>query len=263
MPQMEEQVLVLDEDICGVVLAAGAGTRLRPLTWCRPKPLCPMGGVPLLDLALARLASVTTSVAVNLHHDREAIGRHLAGLDRAEPVHRSVEENGALGTAGGIAHLAPWIDGRATVVVNADTWCPGSLAPAVAGWDRGRVRVLVTGGSELTPVSGIAGILLPWWATRALRPRPTGLYEVLLQGLAAEGELDVVRWDGPCLDCGTPARYLAANMVASGGRAVIGDGAKVLGRVTRSVVWDGATVEAHEHLVDAVRTDCGVTVLVR
>jgi hypothetical protein len=44
-------------DLAGVALAAGLGTRLRPLTYLRPKALCPVGGVPLVDLALDRLSA--------------------------------------------------------------------------------------------------------------------------------------------------------------------------------------------------------------
>ena len=75
--------------------------------------------------------------------------------------------------------------------------------------------------------------------------------------------METVRWDGPCLDCGTPARYLAANLAASGGMSVIGPGASVDGEVVRSVVWEGAGVRAGERLVDAVRASDDVTVLVR
>ena len=56
-------------EVCGVVLAAGEGQRLRPLTELVPKALCPIGNVPLLDLALRRLAGLglsgPSSVAVN------------------------------------------------------------------------------------------------------------------------------------------------------------------------------------------------------
>jgi mannose-1-phosphate guanylyltransferase/MurNAc alpha-1-phosphate uridylyltransferase len=83
------------------------------------------------------------------------------------------------------------------------------------------------------------------------------------RGLADAGRIDVVRWDGPCIDCGTPARYLAANLAASGGRPVVGAGARVDGEVVRSVVWPGARVWAGERLVDAVRAGDDVTVLVR
>ncbi|HLF41375.1 MAG TPA: sugar phosphate nucleotidyltransferase, partial [Acidimicrobiia bacterium] len=54
------------ERSAGVVLAAGLGTRLRPLTDLRPKALCPVGNVALVDLALARLDGLCPDVAVNI-----------------------------------------------------------------------------------------------------------------------------------------------------------------------------------------------------
>ena len=64
------------------------------------------------------------------------------------------------------------------------------------------------------------------------------------------GRLDLVDHDGPFVDCGTPADYLRANLLASGGASVIGPGAQVdpSAVVERSVVWAGAVVEAGEHL---------------
>ena len=65
-------------DLCGVVLAAGAGTRLRPLTDELPKALCPVGGVPLVDLALDRLASLgIRACAVNVHAFPSLMNDHL------------------------------------------------------------------------------------------------------------------------------------------------------------------------------------------
>ena len=49
----------------GVVLAAGSGTRLRPLTNLKPKALCPVGDVPLVDLAFDAVQHVTDGVAIN------------------------------------------------------------------------------------------------------------------------------------------------------------------------------------------------------
>ncbi|MBA2280763.1 MAG: NTP transferase domain-containing protein, partial [Acidimicrobiia bacterium] len=109
--------------VAGVALAAGEGRRLRPLSLLRPKPMCPVGGVPLVDLALARLAAVTTSRAVNVHHGRALLESHLHGR-----VHLSFEEDRALGTAGALGHLRDWIAGRPTLVVNGDAWCPAPLA---------------------------------------------------------------------------------------------------------------------------------------
>ena len=59
-----------DSGLAALVLAAGAGTRLRPLTLLRPKPLCPVVDTTLLDLALDRVAPHVPpgAVAVNAHH---------------------------------------------------------------------------------------------------------------------------------------------------------------------------------------------------
>ena len=84
-----------------MVLAAGLGRRLQPLTRSRPKALCPVGDVPLVDLALQRVAPVAAgpaAVAVNVHHHREAMEAHLG--DR---VHLSIEAGEPLGTAGALA----------------------------------------------------------------------------------------------------------------------------------------------------------------
>ena len=79
----------------------------------------------------------------------------------------------------------------------------------------------------------------------------------------AEGRVEVVPAAGPFVPCDYPSDYLRANLLASAGASVIGSGAVVEGRLTRSVVWPGARVDAHEHLVDAIRLDDGATVLVR
>ncbi|MDD9370735.1 MAG: NTP transferase domain-containing protein [Acidimicrobiales bacterium] len=260
MPQASEP---LPTDVCAVVLAAGEGRRLRPLSLVRPKPLCPVGGVPLLDLAIERARTAVMDVAVNVHHGRDRIESHLDGAR----VHVSVEEPEALGTAGALAQLRPWIDGRGVLVLNGDTWAPGDLAAVTAGWDRERVRLLVVGDDRLRPPARptnlLAGALMPWSEVAGLAPVPSGLWEVSWRAAQAEHRIDVVRWDGPCIDCGTPARYLAANLAANGGASVVGEGAVVAGTVERSVGWSGARVDPGEALVDAVRTDAGVTVLVR
>src|SRR5262245_2968801 len=112
----------MTSSVAGIVLAAGAGTRLRPLTTGRPTHLCPANGVPLVDLAIERVRTVTDSVAVNLHHGREALAAHLGGR-----VHLSIELPEALGTAGAVGRLRDWVDGRAVVAVNADAWTPDGL----------------------------------------------------------------------------------------------------------------------------------------
>lgn len=248
------------------MLAAGTGTRMRPLTRVRPKPLLPLGAATLVDHAIERVEPVCDRVAVNVHPWREVMEAHLRGR-----VHLSVEPEPGLGTAGAVHHLAPWVDGADLLVVNGDTWCPGDLTPVVESWDRERVRVVVGGAAGHAPLGPevllerplVVASLLPWAVARTLPSGPAGLYEVCWGPEGAAGRLHVVGWDGPGLDCATPPDHLAANLAESGGASVIGEGAVVEGTVERSVVWPGARVWPGEVLVDAIRTDAGVTVLVR
>ena len=239
------------------MLAAGHGRRLRPLTRFLPKALCPIANVPLVDLAIERIAGLG-DVAVNVHDHRDAMEEHLAGR-----AHLSVEEGEPLGTAGALGQLRGWLDGRAALVVNADVWCPGSLASFVATWDGARIRLLLVGDDALQPRSRVAGALLPWSAVAGLEATPSGLYEVSWRDAAGRGALDVVRHDGAFVDCGTPEQYLAANLQASGGANVVGAGAKVDGHIERTVVWADSVVHLSESLVDAIRFHGDDTVLVR
>ena len=250
------------DSLAAIVLAAGAGSRLRPLSRFLPKPLCPVAGVPLVDTNLARVAAVVGEgaevLAVNVHHHAARLAAHLTGR-----VHLSVEQPEALGTAGAVAHLRPWLAGRPVLVVNGDTWSTIPLGPLVEGWDSERVRVLVAGPPRLVDGVGILGSLLPPAMVAELPHRPAGLYEVCWKPLLADGRLEVVGAEGEVVACDTPADYLRANLLASGGESVVGAGARVDGTLVRSVVWPGATVHAAETLVDAIRLDARTTVLVR
>jgi N-acetyl-alpha-D-muramate 1-phosphate uridylyltransferase len=255
------------DSLAGVVLAAGAGQRLRPLTLLRPKPLCPMGDSTLLDRALRSVGAAVGAgahglaggIAVNVHAGRADMEAHLAVVP---DVHVSVEEPRALGTAGALAHLRPWLDGRSALVVNADTVHDEDLTSFVAGWDGERVRVLMTGTSPFGPRSGVVASIAPWGCIAAMADGPAGLWEALWRSEGAAGRLDAVAARGGSIDCGTPRGYLRGNLWLSGGASVIGRDAVVEGTVERCVVWPGASVVAGEHLVDAVRAD-GLTVLVR
>jgi hypothetical protein len=91
------------------------------------------------------------------------------------------------------------------------------------------------------------------------------LYERSWSRAAQEARLEVVALppDAICIDCGTPAQYLAANMQWSGGESVVGPGATVNGTVEQSVIWPGAMVRRDEHLKRAIRAHERMTVLVR
>jgi MurNAc alpha-1-phosphate uridylyltransferase len=247
----------MTDDVAGVVLAAGAGTRLRPLTLVRPKPLCPVGDRPLVDHAVERVQVVTSAVAVNVHHGRRPLEAHLDGR-----VHVSVEEDEALGTAGALGRLRGWLDGRAALVVNGDTWTDAPLDRLLDGWDGERMRLLVAGDVDVRRPR-LAGALLPWSEVAGLAPEPAGLWELRWSAADRAGRLEWVSVAAAFADCGSPGSYLAANLAWSGGDSVIGEGAEVEGRVSRSVVWPGCAVAPDERLVQAIRYAAGRTVLVR
>ena len=95
-----------------MVLAAGLGTRMRPLTGTLPKPLVAVAGKALIDHVLDRLADagVTTAV-VNVHHMADAIERHLKGRTRPK-ILISDERGELLDTGGGVVNALPLLGER-------------------------------------------------------------------------------------------------------------------------------------------------------
>lgn len=129
-----------------MVLAAGLGLRMRPLTLVRPKPLIPVAGRTLLDHALDRLeaAGVGTAV-VNHHYKGEMIVRHLAGRQRPRIVLSA--EDQLLETGGGVRHALPHLGSEPIFTVNADIlWLDGptpALRRLAANWDPARMDALL------------------------------------------------------------------------------------------------------------------------
>jgi N-acetyl-alpha-D-muramate 1-phosphate uridylyltransferase len=122
--------------LAGVVLAAGRGERMRPLTDTMAKPLLEVGGRSLLDQALDRVGQAVPlrpeAVAVNAHWLAAQIVGAVAGRATV-----SVEQPAALGTAGALGKLRDWIGGRDVLVVNADAWYdePLDVRGFVSPWD--------------------------------------------------------------------------------------------------------------------------------
>jgi N-acetyl-alpha-D-muramate 1-phosphate uridylyltransferase len=114
-----------------MVLAAGLGKRMRPLTDNMPKPLLRVAGRTLLDRVLDRLADAKLErVVVNLHYFRETMAAHLAGR-RTPPIELSPETD-LLETGGGVRHALPRLGSGPFIVANADVlWLDGKV-PAVA-----------------------------------------------------------------------------------------------------------------------------------
>ena len=125
-----------------MVLAAGLGKRMRPLTAARPKPLIPVIGKPLIDHALDKLAEAgITRAVVNVHDMADALEAHLA-MRKLPAVAISDERGALLETGGGMVMAAPllpdpffclnsdniWLDGPRDVFAELSTaWNPDTM----------------------------------------------------------------------------------------------------------------------------------------
>ncbi len=121
------------------VLAAGKGERMRPLTNTIPKPLVPLGGKPLIDHVLDRLAAAGIKRAVvNVHYLADKIEKHLASRT-APKINFSDERDALLDTGGGALHALPKIGKGPFVIHNSDSvWIEGlgsNLDRLLDAWD--------------------------------------------------------------------------------------------------------------------------------
>jgi N-acetyl-alpha-D-muramate 1-phosphate uridylyltransferase len=104
-----------------MVLAAGEGRRLRPLTEHTPKPLISIGGTTMLDHALDQLvAAGVEKCVVNSHYLADQIHKHLEG--RSQPEITISHESELLNTGGGIANALSYFNNEPFFVLNADIW---------------------------------------------------------------------------------------------------------------------------------------------
>lgn len=115
-----------------MVLAAGLGTRMRPLTDTIPKPLVKVAGRPLIDHVLDRLADVGVEKAVvNVHHFADQLFEHLGRRTRPR-IAISDERGLLLGTGGGVKRALPELGDRPFFHINSDTIWIDSTKPNLA-----------------------------------------------------------------------------------------------------------------------------------
>jgi MurNAc alpha-1-phosphate uridylyltransferase len=215
-----------------MILAAGRGERMRPLTDFTPKPLLPVGGKPLIVWHLERLARAgLREVVINHAHLGAQIEDALGDGSRwGLAITYSPEPEGALETAGGIANAMPLL-GRDEpfLVINGDIWCDWDVAQAADALSPGDLAYLVlvpnpaqhpqgdfslhgsevgadvvTGGAQNFTFSGI-GVYRPQIFAGIRRGQPAKLAPLLRAAMAerrVSGELHRGRWT----DVGTPQR---------------------------------------------------------
>jgi MurNAc alpha-1-phosphate uridylyltransferase len=131
-----------------MVMAAGLGKRMRPLTASRPKPLIEVAGRALIDHTLDRLkAAGVAKAVVNVHYLPGSLEAHLSNRVDGIEIAISDERKKLLETGGGLKHALPLIDADPFLVVNSDNlWVDGpvdTLRLLAAGWDEKRMDALL------------------------------------------------------------------------------------------------------------------------
>ena len=271
-----------------IVLTAGLGTRLAPLTRVRAKPAVPVAGIPLIVRLLRWLAAQGVDSAVlNLHHLPETITRIVGYGDDAAVRVRYSWEPAILGSAGGPRLALPLL-GRRFFVINGDTLIDIDLSDLQRTHDHAGADVTLAttdhpdpsryGGVAVdeagratrfcpagTPCQHFVGVqLVESVVFRDLvagKPAATvgGLYDQLLAN--AMGQIATHHVTGRFHDVGTPADYLSASLeiarLEGHDRLPIGTGSRVdpSAVVTRTILWDDVVVEEDCRLTDCIVAD--------
>jgi MurNAc alpha-1-phosphate uridylyltransferase len=131
-----------------MIMAAGKGTRMMPLTADRPKPLVEVGGVALLDHVLDHLRDAGVGkIVVNAHYLADQVEAHLAARATEFDVSISDERDLLRDTGGGLVQALPMISDDPFICVNADNWWTNdgenAIARLMAHWDAARMDVLM------------------------------------------------------------------------------------------------------------------------
>jgi len=275
-----------------MVLAAGLGTRLRPLTDVRAKPAIPVAGEPIIRRIITWLVSQgVDDLVLNLHHRPQTLTAVVGdGTDLAARVRYSWEQPRLLGSAGGPRLARPMLGADTFLIVNGDTLTDVDLARlADAHAASGALATLaLVPNREFTRYGGVlldAGHRVAGFARRG--PSSEGSYHYIgvqiVDGTVFDSvppgapassiggvydaliasRPDTVRGlvcDAEFWDVGTVEDYwrTSAVLMAKGSAAIFGSGrggrVDASARVTRSILWDDVVVEA-----DAVVDECIVT----
>jgi len=129
-----------------MVMAAGLGTRMRPITDHIPKPLVPVASVTLIDRALDwLLASAISEVVINTHYKAAMLEEHLRR--RTSPIIHISQEEVLLETGGGVKKAMPLLGDHPFFATNSDVICLDSKTPALENmrkmWDDASMDVLL------------------------------------------------------------------------------------------------------------------------
>jgi MurNAc alpha-1-phosphate uridylyltransferase len=207
-----------------MILAAGRGERMRPLTDRTPKPLLTVGGMPLIEHTIRRLrAAGYRDLVINLGHLGEQIEERLGdGGGLGVSIRYSREPPGALETAGGIREALELLGSDPFLVINADVWCDHPLRPPAFAADALAHLVLVANPEhhpqgDFTLQDGRVGLSggpphtfagIGWYRPGLFAGLPRGRRALapLLREAITAGQVTGELHKGDWIDIGTPER---------------------------------------------------------
>ena len=270
-----------------LLLTAGLGTRLDPLSRLVAKAAVPLAGHTLVERALLWLRREgVTDVVLNLHYKPDTITAIVGdGAHLGMRVRYSWEQP-ILGSAGGPRHALDLLDSDPFLIVNGDTLCDTPLAPMIDRHTRSRADVTMAlvpnpapdhyNGVQMDDDDRVTGVVPAGhadgtWHFIGIQIVRHAVFAPLADGVPAETVSGIyreriARGDGsvrgwrltlPFVDVGTPVDYLRAALslgTAAAEASVVEPGASVdsTARLVRSVVWPRATVGAQADLEDCV-----------
>jgi mannose-1-phosphate guanylyltransferase len=272
-----------------LVLTAGLGTRLRPLTDVRAKPAIPVAGDPMIRHIIRWLVSQGASdLVLNLHYRPETIAAAVGdGADLSARVRYSWEQPDVLGSAGGPRLALPLVGADVFLIVNGDTLTDLDIAPMVKSHAESgaRVTLALVPNREFTRYGGVCleehGIVTGFVGRG---PAAAGSFHFIGVQVVHASAFDAVAagvparsiggvYDGLMVrepgavrgfvsnaafwDVGTPADYWDTSWAFAHGEGHRGARVQVdpSARVTRSILWDDVTVGAEAVLEECVVTD--------
>jgi mannose-1-phosphate guanylyltransferase len=270
-----------------MILAAGLGTRLRPLSLEIPKPVIPVLGQPLCGHAMEFLREHgAASFLLNLHHGPETVREKVTAWAAGRFPVGFTHEPEILGTGGGIENAREYLRGETFVIANSDAIVRfpiedafarhrsnGALATLVLFPDRWKrytpVRVRederITGFGDSAPTGAFEGfytgylISEPELLERIPRGRPSCIVRDTLAPLIAAGApISAFATEGAFLDFGTPEDYLSGTLALLAAREG-GKGPRSFVH-PRATIAKGATVGPDAVIEEGASVGTGATV---
>jgi mannose-1-phosphate guanylyltransferase len=278
-----------------LVLTAGLGTRLQPLTRVRAKPAVPVAGEPIVRRIITWLARQhVTELTLNLHHLPQTLSACVGdGSDLGARVRYSWEQPEVLGSAGGPRRALPMIGNDIFFLVNGDTMTDLALEPLAEAHRKSGALVTMAlvpnlepnryGGVVMTADGSFSGFVsrgsgaVGSYHFIGVQAAHASAFTAIPDGRAANvhGVYEALAASNPgCVrgylcdaafwDIGTPADYWTTNAAFLAGESperAYGRNPRIdsTAHVTRSILWDDVEIQGRAVVEDCIVTD-GVTV---